>query len=181
MIAERTADLRKRAEGIHAEYELVTHAYAAGEVTKSEYAQRLASLNARATHLLASYEHLRQHAENISSLELRAAGTTLSSLDAAIANLSHVTGPGSSALLEQYLGDTGGTIELETRDGRLLEIRRENGELAREFEHPPDDDRTITVRHAHALQTASDALSTPVEGHWHLAALTIKASTKLSL
>lgn len=174
-IAKRAEVLRDRAEAIREDYEAATEAYEAGELTRAEYAQRLADLNARASNLLSSYEQLNKRAENVSGLELRAAGANLSSLDGALENLSSVTGPGSSALLGQYLGETDGKIELETTDGLKIEVERDGGESSREFKRARDDNMTITVSHGDALQTARGALASPAAGHWVLAESKVKS------
>ena len=173
-VADRADELRERAEAIREDYEAATEAFEAGELTRSQYAQRLAELNARATNLLRSYEQLSVRAEAVSALELRAAGANLTSLDAALEDVSSVTGAGSSAMLAQFLGEADGEIELETADGIRIEVEREDGETSREFERPRDADMNITVPQDEALQTARDALSTPDEGRWVLVEAKVK-------
>lgn len=174
-IAERAEELRERAEAIREDYETATEAFEDGELTRSEYAQRLASLNARASNLLSSYEQLSQRATNVSALELRAAGANLSSLDTRLEALRTVTGPGTSALLARYLGESDGTIELKRADGLEIEIERDDGESSREFERPRDDDMNITVAHESALESARAALSSPEAGSWTLVESKVKA------
>jgi hypothetical protein len=173
-IADRAEELRERAEDIREDYEEATEAYEEDEISKSEYAQRLATLNARATNLLNSYEQLRQRAQSVSALELRAAGMNQSALRASVENLSSVSGTGAAALLKQFTGQSEGEIELETADGLSIEIQSEDGEQSREIERPRDDDRNITVSQADALDTARAALSTPENGSWTLTEAKIK-------
>lgn len=173
-IADRAEDLRDRAEDIRGDYEEATEAYEEGEITKSEYAQQLATLNARATNLLNSYEQLQERAQNVSALELQAAGMNQSALRASVENLSSVSGTGAAALLKQFTGEADGEIELETADGLSIEIQNEDGEQSREIERPRDDDSTITVNQSAALDTARAALSTPENGTWTLTEAKIK-------
>lgn len=167
-VAERAEQLRERAERIREEYEAATEAYREGDLTRDEYARRLATLNARAENLLASYERLQQRAGNLSALELRAAGLNRTALRQAVADLDSVTGVGASALLRRFTGQSEGELELETNGGLSIEVESEDGERSREIERPQDDDADITVNQSTALDTARDALTTPEEGRWAL-------------
>jgi len=173
-ISDRAEELRDRAEAIRNDYEEATEAYEEGEITKSEYAQRLATLNARATNLLNSYEQLQKRTQNVSALELQAAGMNHSALRASVENLSIVNGTGAAALLNQFTGEVEGEIELETTDGLSIEITSEDGEQSREIERPRDAEATITVSQSAALDTARAALSTPDNGTWMLTKANIK-------
>ncbi len=53
-LANRADALQERANRIAEAYETATEAYEEGELTKSQYAQRIATLNSRASNLLAS-------------------------------------------------------------------------------------------------------------------------------
>jgi hypothetical protein len=167
VIAERADALRDRAESLRDDLDEATEAYEEGDLTRSEYARRLAVLNARATNLLNSYEQLRQRAADVSATELRAAGVTQSALDRSVENLSSVTGTGTNALLKQFTGESAGEIELETENGLSIEVESEDGERSREFERPRDDTDTVTVSQSAALETARGALSS-VGGQWIL-------------
>lgn len=173
-IANRSNELRDRAEAIHEDYEEATESYQEGEITKSVYAQRLASLNARANNLLSSYEILTHRAHDVSALELQAAGANFSSLNTSIENLHSVTGAGTSALLAQFLGEADGEIKLEINKGVKIEIERDNGEFSREFDQSRDDNMDITVSHDAALQSARSTLASPAEGRWVLVESKIK-------
>lgn len=168
-VAERAEQLRERAERIREDYETATEAYREGDLTREEYARRLATLNARAENLLASYERLQQRAANVSALELRAAGLNRTALRRAMSDLDSVTGVGASALLQRFTGQSEGELELETNGGLSIEAESEDGERSREIERPRDDDPNVTVNQSTALDAARDALTTPEEGRWVLA------------
>ncbi|WP_435347164.1 DUF7096 domain-containing protein [Haloarchaeobius sp. HRN-SO-5] len=173
-IAERADELRDRDEAISREYQAATEAYRDGELSGSEYAQRLAALNARASNLLDSYEQLQRRAANRSALELRAAGVDQSAIDAAVENLRSVSGTGTHALLEQFTGESEGEIRLETENGLSIEVESEDGERSREFERPRDTDDDLTVSQSDALETARAALSDLETGTWTLTGSTVK-------
>ncbi len=168
VLAERAEELRNYAESIREDYEEATEAFEDGELTKSEYAQRLATLNARATNLLDSYEQFTKRAATVSTDELDAADVDQPALNRSVENLSRVTGPGTSALLKQFTGEAEGEIELETENGLSIEVESEDGERSREFERPRDDDDSISVSETNALETARAALSTTDGGDWVL-------------
>ncbi|MEF8883392.1 MAG: hypothetical protein V5A34_12820, partial [Halapricum sp.] len=173
-VADRAEEIRERAEDIREDYEEATSAYEAGEITRTQYAQRLATLNARASNLLDSYEQLRQHSANVSALELRAAGLNQSALETSIEDLRSVNGTGAAALLKQFTGQSEGEIELETENGLSIEVESEDGERSREFERSRDDDDNVTVNQSVALETARSALSTPDNGSWVLTGSTVE-------
>ncbi|QLG50477.1 DUF7096 domain-containing protein [Natrinema halophilum] len=165
-VAERAEELREEAEDIREEYEDATEEYEEGDISKSEYAQRLATLNARATNIADSYEQLQRRAANVSASELRSSGVDPATLDDPIDNVSSVSGTGAAALLDRFTGEAEGEIELETADGLSIEVTGEDGERSRELERTRDDDRTISVSQSTALQTARKAIATPETGDW---------------
>ncbi|GAA0262972.1 DUF7096 domain-containing protein [Halobacterium noricense] len=167
-VAQRVAELRERAGQIRADYRDATAAYESGNLTKSAYGQRLATLNARADSVLHSLSAVRERATNVSELELRAEGVANSTLENATEPLSAVAGAGPSALLQRYLGASEGEVELETADGLSIEAESESGERSRELQRPQDDNNSITVTQSAALETARGALSTPENGSWRL-------------
>ncbi|WP_299267378.1 DUF7096 domain-containing protein [Halorientalis sp.] len=169
-IANRADELSDRAENIRDEYEDATEAHREGEISTSAYARRLATLNGQATNLLDSHEQLRQRAQNVSALELRAAGVNQSALRETVENLSGVSGAGPAALLDQFTGQSVGDIELETAGGFSLEIESEDGEQSREIERPRDANPSVVVSQSAALETAREGLSTPENGTWTLTA-----------
>lgn len=173
-IADRAEELRERAEAIREDYREATEEYESGEISKSQYAQRLATLNARASNLLESYEKLQQRAATVSALELQAAGLNRSALQDAVEDLSSVSGAGATALLKQFTGQSDGKIELETAGGLSIEVESEDGEQSREIERPRDDDSNITVNQSVALDAARAALSSPDDGRWVLVESKVK-------
>ncbi|SDL93313.1 hypothetical protein SAMN04487949_0223 [Halogranum gelatinilyticum] len=167
-VATRGAALRERAEAIRADYETATAAYENGSITASQYAQRLATLNARAENVVRSYERLEVRSEGLSALELRAAGLNESALRTSVSDLDDLRGVGAAALFERFTGEREGELELRTADGLRIEFESEDGEESREFSRPRDADRNITVSQSAALDTAQDILSTPANGEWTL-------------
>lgn len=171
-IAERAQELRERAQDIREDYQEATAAYEEGELSRSAYAHRLALLNSRATTLVNAFERLQQRAGNVSALALRAAGYEGRDLEAAVSNLSEVTGVGASALLQRFTGESEGDVEVETEGGLSIEVESEDGERSREFERPRDGDLNFTVAQGSALETARSVL-TETEGRWVLERSTV--------
>ncbi|WP_302082292.1 DUF7096 domain-containing protein [Salinibaculum rarum] len=170
-VADRAEELRDRAEDIREDYEDATEAYDEGDITRSQYAQQLATLNARASNMLGSYERLQDRAANVSALELRAAGLNQTALDNAVGNLSVVSGTGAAGLLDRFTGQSQGEIELETSNGLEIEIESEDGEWTRGFERPQQGNGSFVVDQSTALDTARGVLSTDRDGDWTLSAL----------
>jgi hypothetical protein len=83
-IADRHNELRDRVESIREDYADLTESYRQGELTNSEYAQRLAVLNGRANNVLTSYNQLQKRAANVSTSALRAAEVTRSCLNSSV-------------------------------------------------------------------------------------------------
>lgn len=167
-IAERAEDIRERAAEIAADYRAARTAYERGNLSASEYAQRIAMLNARAEDLIESVRQLQKRAGGVSALELRVAGFNVSSLRAADERLDAVTGVGARALLHRFTGRRTGEVEIEFREGLSIEVESEDGEVSREIERPRDDDPNITVSQTAALDAARAALGPPQTGEWAL-------------
>jgi len=167
-ITDRAEELHERADRIHEDYEEATEAYREGELSRSEYARQLATLNARANNVLSSYETLESTAANISALELRAAGLNESALEQSLSRLERVEGTGPAELLRLFTGDSQGSISLETENGLEIEIENEDGERSREIDRERDDNDSITVNQTRALSTARAVLSEPSNGSWTL-------------
>jgi len=168
VVAERGGELRDRADDIRDEYEDASESYEAGALTKSEYAQRIATLNARAENVVAGYERLEARSTNVSKLELRAAGLNQTALKRSVDNLDSVRGIGAAALLQRFTGTDTGEIELETAGGLSVEVAGEDGEFSREINHDRDDDTSLTVAQSTALETARGELSSPTNASWTL-------------
>ena len=167
-VAERAEELARQAIAIREDYENATRAHEAGEISDSEYAARIAALNARADDLAESVRRLRGRAAGLSAIELRAEGFTAADLRAIDERLDAVTGTGAAALLQRFTGRADGEVRIETRDGLSIEVESEDGEVSREIERPRDDDANITVAQTDALETARTALGSPHEGSWTL-------------
>jgi hypothetical protein len=174
ILANRSAELRERTATVVADYEAAREAYHEGEIDRSTYAQRLATLNARATNLLDGYERFHDRAATVSALELRAAGVDRAALAAAVDDLDVVTGPGTAALRARFTAESEREVRFETADGRSIRVESEDGEYSRELERPGDDDANFTVTQGDALVTARDALSAPPNGSWALTAATVR-------
>ena len=166
-IADRAESLRERATEIREDYREATEAYQEGEITRDQYAQRLATLNARAGTVVDGYDRLQQRAANVSALELRAAGYNETAAREAVRSLDNVSGTGASALLERFTGQSEGEVEIETENGFAVSVTSEDGEQSREFERPGDDDTSLDVNQSVALSTARAAL-TETNGSWDL-------------
>jgi len=157
-IADRATALRERADDIAADQQAATEAYENGDLTDSEYAQRLAVLNARANAVLEAYQNLDDHAEDVSGLKLEAAGYNQTADRQAREQLRSVTGAGANALFRQYTGQSEGEFSVETENGVSLEVESEDGERSREFEREQPGNGTLVVSQSEALQTARGAL-----------------------
>jgi len=167
-IAERSDRLRDRADAIRDDYEDATESYEAGELTKSEYAQRIATLNARAENVVAGYEQLSNRSANVSKLELRAAGLNETALQQSVDDLDSVRGSGAEALLQRFTGTSSGEVEIETDGGLSVEVSGEGGEFSREITRDRDGSTNLTVSQSAALETARGALSSPTNASWTL-------------
>jgi hypothetical protein len=163
-VADRNEELSERAEEIRESYREATEAYEEGDISRSEYAQRVAELNARAENVLESHQQLQERADNVSDAELSAAGVNESELRAAADDLEGVTGAGADALLQRFTGQRTGEVEIESSNGVEIEVSSEDGERSREFQRTGDGDTNITVNQTDALDTARTALS----GNWSL-------------
>ncbi|SHH50163.1 DUF7096 domain-containing protein [Halobaculum gomorrense] len=167
-VADRSEELRERAAEIRDDYTEATEAYREGELTRSEFAQRLATLSARAGNVLASYNQLRSRMATVSDAKLRAAGVNRSALRVSMAGLDSLQGAGTTALLARFTGQSDGEVQLRLKDGLFIEVESEGGERSREIERPRDDDPGLTVNQSTALDAARSALSTPERGTWTL-------------
>ncbi|MFC4247457.1 PepSY domain-containing protein [Natribaculum luteum] len=166
-IADRAAVLENRSATLRAEYEAATEAYRNGELDRSAYAQRLASLSARAQGVVESYDRLEERAAEVDDFELAAAGVNETALADGKASVTRLTGAGSEALLRHFTGEERGEVELEFDDGVSIEVESEDGERSREFERPRDGNGTLVISQSDALAIAEDTLSA-ANGTWIL-------------
>lgn len=127
VIADRAEELEARAEELRESHEEATEAYESGELTRSEYAQRIAMLNARSEHLLQSVEQLKTRSRNVSNESLSTAGFDDAQLQTIDDELDIVTGSGSEALLKHFTGLNTGKVEIETTQGISISVESEDG------------------------------------------------------
>ncbi|GAB3671790.1 hypothetical protein GCM10028856_23760 [Halopiger thermotolerans] len=167
-IADRAATLEDRSAALQAEYEDATAAYEAGDIDESTYAQRLASLNARAQGVVSSYDRLLERADDVSADALDAANVSVAELREQRDEADRLTSTGTDALRRQFTGEAEGEAEIEIETGGIsIEAETEDGERSREFERPRDGDGSLNVSQADAREAALDALSA-VNGSWTL-------------
>lgn len=171
LLADRAAALRERANDTVAAQADATAAYEAGELSRSEYAQRLAVLASRANTLDRGFERLDDRAADVSALELRAAGYDRDANADARERLSDLTSAGASALLAQYSGEQRGEFEVAVDGGLSIEVENEDGERSREFERERPGNGTFAVNQSEALTAASEPLAADVEGEWRLSSV----------
>ena len=167
-VAERAEAVRERAANVHEDYREALEAYREGDLDRSEFARRLAALNARAGNVLEAHGRLERRAATLSALDLRVAGFNRTALTRAVASLDDVRGTGTSALLAQFTGQRRGAVELQTNGGLSIQVSSEDGERSREFEHGQDGDTAVTVNQGVALETARGALTDVENGSWVL-------------
>ena len=167
-VADRAETVRMRAADVRENYREALKAYREGDLDRSEFARRLAALNARAGNVLGAHDRLERRAANVSAFDLRAAGLNRTALERAVASLDDVRGTGAGALLAQFTGERRGEVELEASGGLSIEVSSEGGERSREFEREPDGDTAVTVNQSVTLETARAALTDVENGSWVL-------------
>lgn len=168
-VVQWAAVLRERAGAIRGAHRRATDAHRAGTLSTSAYAQRLATLNARAEHVLASAGRLLEGAATVDPAALEAAGWNRSAVRAAVADLEVVRGVGTAALLDRFTGQFDGRVRLETDEGTEIEVRSDDEEWSREFEGRGDASANLTVDRETARSIARDALTVPpANGTWEL-------------
>ncbi|WP_332898407.1 DUF7096 domain-containing protein [Haladaptatus sp. CMSO5] len=167
IVAKRIERLDARAADIRAEYERVTAQYEAGDLTRAQYAQRLAMLNARAENVLRSIDQTETRVERLSGLDLSAVGVNQSTLAGAATDLEPLTGPGASALQKRFVGEGTGNVHLETDNGLTIRVEDGDTDRSRTTKHQRDDDNSVSITQQEALDAARDALRGPADG-WQL-------------
>ncbi|WP_280586325.1 hypothetical protein [Halorubrum sp. Boch-26] len=168
ILADRAAALRDRADEVVADQRAARIAYEDGEIARGEFAQRLAVLAGQARTVDGDFERVVDHADDVSALELRAAGYDRSANADARERLARVTGTGASALLAQYTGESAGEFSLEVDGGVSIEVEGDDGERSREFERDQPGNGTVEVSQSEALTAATEQLSTDADGEWAL-------------
>ncbi|WP_147587263.1 DUF7096 domain-containing protein [Halorubrum lipolyticum] len=168
VLAERSAALRERADEIVADQREARVAYEDGEITRGEFAQRLAVLAGQARTVDRGFERVAEGADGTSGIELRAAGYDRGANADARERLTRVTGTGASALLAQYTGERAGEFSLEVDGGVSIEVESDGGERSREIERDQPGDGSFNVTQSEALTAATAQLSTDDDGEWTL-------------
>ncbi|WP_424014045.1 DUF7096 domain-containing protein [Halorubrum xinjiangense] len=168
LLAERSATLRERADEIVADQREARVAYEDGEITRGEFAQRLAVLAGQAQTVDRGFERVADGADDTSGIELRAAGYDRGANADARERLTRVTGTGASALLAQYTGEHDGEFSLEVDGGVSIEVESDDGERSREIERDQPGDGSFNVTQSEALTAATAQLSTDADGEWTL-------------
>ncbi|MEF8851619.1 MAG: hypothetical protein V5A44_03715 [Haloarculaceae archaeon] len=125
---------------------------------RKTFAQRLASLHARARELRANVERLRDRVGTVSDLALATAGYDESVLAAAESDLDAVSGATAAALLRRFTGQSNGSVDVSAADGVSIAVESDDGERTREVRWPADDNRTLAVSQATALRAARGVL-----------------------
>ena len=168
ILAERSASLRERADEIVADQRDARVAYEDGELTRGEFAQRIAVLAGQARTVDRGFERVADGADGVSEIELRAAGYDRTANADARERLTRVTGTGASALLAQYTGESAGEFSLEVDGGVSIEVESEDGERSREIEREQPGNGTFEMTQSEALTAATAQLSTDADGEWTL-------------
>jgi len=168
ILAERSAALRERADEIVADQREARVAYEGGEITRGEFAQRLAVLAGQARTADRGFERVADGADDVSGIELRAAGYDRTANADARERLARVTGTGASALLAQYTGESAGEFSLEVDGGVSIEVESDDGERSREIEREQPGNGSFEVSQSEALTAATAQLSTDADGEWTL-------------
>lgn len=167
LVARRAATLESAASALRGEFDNATAAYRNGDLSTDTYAQRLANSHARAMAIIDGGRELRQAAQNVSALELRAAGYDPATLEAALDSVRSLSGSGLAAIRDQFTGASDVEVLLDATDGLSITADDE-GEFAREFERADDGNLTLSIAQSVALETARNALSEVENGTWHV-------------
>jgi len=168
VLTARSAALRERADEIVADQREARVAYEDGEITRGEFAQRIAVLAGQAQTVDRGFDQVADNADDVSAIELRAAGYDQRANADARQRLNRVTGSGATALLAQYSGESAGEFSLEVDGGVSIEVESEDGERSREIEREQPGDGSFEVSQSAALTAATQELSTDPDGEWAL-------------
>lgn len=167
-VGDRFEELRDRAAGVHEDYRDLEADYDDGDISRGEYARRLATLHDEARQLRRSLARVRVRAETLSASARADAGITETALDGIAEDLDAVESTGHRALLARYTGHGHGRFEVDLDAGVRIEARNGDGEGFRSVRRSGDDSREVTVDRDEASETARDALSS--EWNWTLEA-----------
>jgi hypothetical protein len=159
VLADRASEIQREATAIQNAYRNTTAQLGAGEISRATYAQRLATLHARAANVQQSARVVSARLDSVSAFELRAAGLNRSAYDRSVGDLEALSGPGQAALFQQFAGLERGEVRLQTAGGLRVEVESEDGEQSREIRRAGDESRAFTVNQSAALETARSRLS----------------------
>lgn len=165
-LEERVEELRDRGSEIRDEYADVTEAYRDGDISRSQYAQRIALLNGRAENVQRSLGTLQERVSMVPVTESDARDLN-ASIEEATEEVDDVSGAGAAALLNRFTGQATGELEFRVDDGIRIEAESEAGERSRELRRPDDSNDSLTVPQEDALTAAREALSKQ-DGNWTL-------------
>ena len=168
LLASRAATLRERAADLAADRRAATAAYEAGNLSASEYAQRVAVLSGQASTVSVAFDRLNRRAESVPTAELETTGYDAAANAEAQRQLRSLTESSARALLEQYTGLSSGEFSVDRADGVSIEVEGDDGEQSREFERDQPGDGSFVISQREAVATAQDALSTNRDGEWTL-------------
>lgn len=169
LVAERADAVVEQAAALRRDYRVATVAYEQGDISRTTYAQYLATLNVRAENIESSIDRVQAKATSVSALDLRAAGYSVSEIRRAERAIDELTGAGVSELRQRFTGHGTGDVNVDREDGGLtVRVSSQNGDVTREIERERDAEDSISVDQTAALETARNALDAPGTGTWSL-------------
>ena len=125
LLADRAATLTDRAAAVDARLGDLTAAYRAGDLAAGEFAFQTALVAVRAEAVAADLTRLRRLAEDVSGLELAAAGYDGDRVSAALSTAESAAGPAATALRRQFT--RGGDSRVTGAGGAVVELEEEIG------------------------------------------------------
>lgn len=168
LVADRAAKLRSIAVDIRNDLREVRRSYRADEITRGEFARRIATLSWRARNLANSTRQLRSRAGRIPSGDLAVAGYNGTALANAVERLEPLRSQATAALVDHYTVESEGHVSVSADGGTTITVTDGIGGQARQVERDPDGDRSLTVDRSTALEAARADLSTRAGGDWVL-------------
>ena len=168
LLASRASTLRDRSDELVNERQTATAAYEAGNLSASEYAQRVAVLSGQASTVSVVFSELDQRAESVPTAELQATSYNTDANAAAQSQLQSLTGSSSQALLKQYTGLTTGEFNVDRTDGVAIEVEGDDGEQSRELERDQPGDGSFVISQREAVAAAEEMLSANRGSGWTL-------------
>lgn len=166
-ILERGEELRERAEDLRERRKELKEELREGEISATEVARKEALLHKEAEILSKDVGELKERKRSLEKkgFEVNLTDVNGSSLVSLLEDIDGLTGPGTSRLFKIFSGESTGRIEVKTNHGLSLEVKSDEEGLSREYETEGDENYSISVTQAEALDTAREALS---DGNWSL-------------